>query len=91
MKTEVKTLIAALTTERNSIDRAIAGLQQMSEVRDGAAPVVEKRGRKKGWTFSAEARARMGVAQRLRHAKAREALNHNGSQPETSASAIGVQ
>ena len=31
MRTEVKTLIAALTTERNSIDRAIAALKQMSD------------------------------------------------------------
>lgn len=35
MRTEVKTLIAALTTERNSIDRAIAALKNMS---DGAEP-----------------------------------------------------
>ena len=31
MKTEVKTLIAALTTERNSIDRAITALKAMSD------------------------------------------------------------
>lgn len=31
MRTDVQTLIAALTTERNSIDRAIASLKQMSD------------------------------------------------------------
>lgn len=31
--TDVKLLISALTTERNAIDRAISGLQQMSEIR----------------------------------------------------------
>lgn len=33
---EVQTLIAALTSERNAIDRAISGLKQMSEIRNGS-------------------------------------------------------
>lgn len=44
--TEVKTLIAALTTERNAIERAIVGLQQMSEIRNGARPKPAKPSRR---------------------------------------------
>jgi hypothetical protein len=40
--TDVKTLIAALTTERDAIDRAISGLQQMSEIRSGQAQATPK-------------------------------------------------
>lgn len=49
MKTDVRLLIEALTTERNSIDRAISGLKAMSALRGEAAPVSKPRprGRKK--------------------------------------------
>lgn len=42
MKTEVKTLIAALTTERDSIDRAIAGLKALSPVAQADTPSIAK-------------------------------------------------
>jgi len=45
---DVKTLIASLTAERNAIDRAIAGLQQMSEIRSHAAVATPKAKRQQG-------------------------------------------
>lgn len=45
MKTDVQTLIAALTTERNSLDRAISALQAIAPEKSAApiAPVVRRR------------------------------------------------
>lgn len=43
MRNDVKTLIEALTTERNSIDRAIGALMKMSDMKTEApAPVVKR-------------------------------------------------
>lgn len=83
MRTDVQTLIAALTTERDSLTRAIEGLKNIrtSEPKPVVAAVV-KPGRKKGYKFSAEARARMRAGQQRRHAAARAALaNANGTPP----------
>lgn len=70
--TDVKVLIAALTTERNAIDRAITGLKAMSEMRatpSASAPKVKTartRAPKTRMRFSedtkAEIVARMAVA-----------------------------
>lgn len=45
MRTEVQTLIAALTTERDSIDRAITALRAMSD----APPTVRATTRTRQW------------------------------------------
>lgn len=43
MRNDVKTLIDALTTERNAIDRAIAGLKNMSDMKTEAPAPAAKR------------------------------------------------
>lgn len=46
MRNDVKTLIGALTTERNSIDRAIQALSAMSEPKAEAKPLARVGARK---------------------------------------------
>jgi hypothetical protein len=81
MRTDVQTLIAALTTERDSLTRAIEGLKNI-RTSEPVAVAVAKPARKKGYKFSAETRARMKAGQQRRHAAARAALaNTNGTPP----------
>lgn len=70
MRNDVRTLIASLTTERDSIDRAITALQAMN---GSAVPVktTPRRGRRKGYVMTAEHKARLSEAQRARFARLR--------------------
>lgn len=71
MRNDVTTLLAALTAERDSLNRAIEALSKLS---DAPKPPTEKtngRGWKKGRKFSAAHRRAMSEAQQARWAQRR--------------------
>lgn len=76
MRTDVQQLIAALTTERDSLTRAIEGLKQ---IRTGEPDVPQSPRYTKPRVVSAEGRARMAAAARERWARRKAANTVEGN------------
>lgn len=66
----IDSILDQLKQERDRLDAAIRALEGVSKNGTGRGG---RRGRRKGWKMSAEARAKIAAAQRARWAKARKA------------------
>jgi hypothetical protein len=71
--TDVKSLIATLTAERNAIDTAIAGLRQMTDVRNGTRETTSPTGARQSRVVAKRplrysSAMKRDLAARMRHA-----------------------